>query len=752
MKQRIAVLLTFTSLMSVCTAKPTSTPLPALDLTLTPTTLKPSTPTPALSTTLAISGPDLKKNAILTDNIDVNDVANSIGGDKEEKYYRAQYGNLMLSYMNRSMDPCDDFYEYACGNWKSVIKPRQSHHKRNNLIDIVYKLADIAKEILERPHINDIDPTYAEDFEKAKKFYNNCLESEIHPMRKSQVYLDVIKKIGGFPAIDSTWNASEFSWIKMSAHMSNFGLKSLIKEKITSQYPFNPYFEIPNFGFDIELHYDNIRNSSSNAYKSNWKRMDDILAIYDVPAEQRTRIIGDIFEFLNATLKIVEDFEEDDSECFVLSDTVNLEEYNALVVQMRAYYQIAWPGGVQENVSVIYRPCDYFYHHFEKISQEHATAVANYLSLKFLYEMDPRLDSREFHTDFCVQTLKRTMDYLFDHLYMKIYFNQDIRDDVQKMIKDIRQALHTILIEADWLDEATREAAILKESSMTEYVGRYEDANMTTRLLRELKNLEFVEGNFDQNMLNMKRFKQSMTRYNGVHYQELSNATKPLDLLLGMQVNAFYYNIDNTIIVTAGILHPPAFHKSWPNVLKYATLGYFVGHEFTHGFDSVGAFYDGSGKRNYWWSEKSGKVFDDRSQCYVDHYQNYLIPEIKRNINGNNTKDENIADGGGLRIAYMAYQRYIKSISQDSKTTNILKDEQMPGMDLTPEQLFFLGTAQVWCSSYKEAHYWEELSDEHTIDKYRVLGLFANNEHFAKAYNCPKGSRMHSSDDKCLIW
>lgn len=337
---------------------------------------------------------------------------------------------------------------------------------------------------------------------------------------------------------------------------------------------------------------------------------------------------------------------------------------------------------------------------------------------------------------------------------MQVYFNNDIRNEVQKMITEIRQSLHTILLEADWLDETTRQAALLKESTMLEHIGRYEDANMTKPLLAELKNLKFVEDNYEQNMLNMKKFKQSITRFNGIHYKSLSNNTKPLALLLGMQVNAFYYNIDNTVYVTAGILHPPVFHKAWPSAMKYGTLGFLVGHEFTHGFDTMGAHYDETGNNKYWWSSKSGKVFEDRSECYVNHYKNYSIPEINRNINGNMTKDENIADGGGLRMAFMAYRRHIKELTKNSETsmTNFYKEETMPGLELTPEQLFFLSSAQLWCSSYKEAHYWEELSDEHTIDKYRVLGIVSNNEEFAKAFNCPKNSKMNPSADKCEIW
>uniref|UniRef100_A0A1I8QC21 Peptidase M13 C-terminal domain-containing protein n=1 Tax=Stomoxys calcitrans TaxID=35570 RepID=A0A1I8QC21_STOCA len=715
-------------------------------MTNTSTTLSAPTPLPTAQNPLQSD-----ENIVLPQSIDT-DVVNSL--DDKELEFRSLYATQMLSFMNQSIQPCDDFYEYACGNWKNVIKPRQTNHKRNNLLDIAYKLDDIAEMILQRPHINDIAPEYAAEFEKVQKFYNNCLQSEIHPMRKSQVYLEAIRKIGGFPAVDNEWDASKFSWLNMSAHMSNFGLKNLIEEKIIPQHPFQPYFEIPDFGFDIELHYDNIKNSSSNAYTKNWQRMNDILSIYEVEAEQRSKIISDIFEFLNATLNIVEKFNESDIECFIISNDFEVIDLSVVDKQFLAYYEIVWPGDINQYVEDLHKPCAYLYYHLDKIVEQQKEAVANYLALKFLYHIDARLKDATFQKDFCLQTVKRSLEYFFDHLYMKLYFNDEIHNDVKKMIKEIRQSLHTILLEADWLDETTRDAALLKESSMAEYVGRYEDKEMTTRLLGQIKNLQFVEGNFEQNLLNLKEFKESITRYNGLHYKELSNTTKPLELFLGMQVNAFYYNIDNAIYVTAGILHPPAFHKSWPNVLKYATLGFFVGHEFTHGFDSVGAYYDGGGNNNYWWSPKSSTVFEERSECFVDHYQNYTIPEIQRNVNGKNTKDENIADGGGIRMALMAYRRYVKDITKNTDTslTNFYKDERMPGLDFTPEQLFFVAAAQVWCASYKEGDYWEELSDEHTIDKYRVLGMVSNNEDFAKAYNCTKGSKMNPSNDKCTIW
>lgn len=319
------------------------------------------------------------------------------------------------------------------------------------------------------------------------------------------------------------------------------------------------------------------------------------------------------------------------------------------------------------------------------------------------------------------------------------------------MIKDVRKSLRTIIEEAEWLDETTREAALLKESTMAEQVGRYEDSVLTKRLIEEMQNLQFVDGSYEANNLNLKKFEQYMLRYVGFHADEFSNTTKPLQLLVGMQPNAFYYLNDNTMYVMAGVLQPPIFHTTWPNSLQYGTLGYLVGHELTHAFDTSGAIYDHVGMENPWWSEESKNQFKERSQCFIDHFDKYYIPEINRHINGNITRDENIADAGGLRVAFRAYRSFLDEVKKSSDFYLSNEVEQMPGIDLSPEQIFFLGTAQIWCSVLKEADYWKELTDDHTIDKYRVLGMMSNNADFAKAYNCPLGSKLNPPD-KCKVW
>jgi len=322
------------------------------------------------------------------------------------------------------------------------------------------------------------------------------------------------------------------------------------------------------------------------------------------------------------------------------------------------------------------------------------------------------------------------------------------------MVTELRKSQRQVLENVEWLDTETRREALLKESTITPVIGSYKDEELTDLLIRQIGNLSLTEDNYAQNIINLRRLGTTLWRHKGLHFEEISIDAKPLELLIGMQVNAFYYNLDNSIYVMAGILHPPAYHRSWPDSLKFGTLGYLVGHELTHGFDTVGSTFDSNGEMRNWWSTKSEGVFQERAKCYVDHFSNYLIPEINRKVNGNETKDENIADAGGLRQALSAYRSHMKQLQRREEDVETLapKNVQMPGLDLSPEQLFFLGFAQLWCAAYEEEHYWEELSHEHTSDKYRVLGAVSNNDDFAEVYKCALGTPMHPKEESCRIW
>ncbi len=314
-------------------------------------------------------------------------------------------------------------------------------------------------------------------------------------------------------------------------------------------------------------------------------------------------------------------------------------------------------------------------------------------------------------------------------LYVADYFPPEAKARVLEMINNLKVALGERIKTLEWMDEPTKQEALKKLGAFTVKIG-YPDKWRDYSLLR------IDRGPFVLNALRASNFEAN---------RDFKKIGKPVDRseweMTPPTVNAQYIPTLNQIAFPAGILQPPFFYANADDAINYGGIGAVIGHEMTHGFDDQGRQYDAVGNLRDWWSADSGAKFKERSQAIVNQYNEYEpLPGL--HVNGELTQGENIADLGGLKIAFAAFQK-----AQAGKPP-----EKIDG--LTPEQRFFLSFGAIWRSKIRDEDQKLRLNtDPHSPAQYRVNGPLANLPEFQKAFNLPDNSPMvRAADKRVNIW
>ena len=206
-------------------------------------------------------------------------------------------------------------------------------------------------------------------------------------------------------------------------------------------------------------------------------------------------------------------------------------------------------------------------------------------------------------------------------------------------------------------------------------------------------------------------------------------------------VNAFYNPLGNEMSFPAGILQPPFFDRTFPQAMNYGAIGAVMGHELTHGFDDQGRKFDAEGQLREWWEPEVIGRFDERAQCVADYYSQYKIPSGDP-VNGQLTLGENIADMGGVKQSFQAYQAWVEANGEPEPLVE----------GLTDEQLFFVSYGQIWCNQQTpEAAGLQIRTDSHSPGEFRVIGALSNLPAFAEVFQCETGTPM-APEERCEVW
>lgn len=328
-----------------------------------------------------------------------------------------------------------------------------------------------------------------------------------------------------------------------------------------------------------------------------------------------------------------------------------------------------------------------------------------------------------------VQAVDDGLGELLGQLYVEKYFKPEAKERMLNLVNNLQKVYKSRIEKLDWMSDETKQRALAKLASFTKKIGypdtwkKYDDVNID-------------RGKYYQNL-------QSIAKH---QYREMiGKLGKPVDRTeWGMTpptVNAYYNPSFNEIVFPAGILQFPFFDFAADDAINYGAIGAVIGHEMTHGFDDQGRQYDQEGNLRDWWTKDDAVKFTAKAKVVAEQYNNFTVLDNLK-VNGNLTLGENIADIGGLELAYEAFK-----LTDEGKS-----DEKIDGF--TPDQRFFLSFAQVWrIKTRDETMRMRIQTDPHSPEMYRVNGPVSNMPEFYKAFGIKPGDKMYKpEEERVKIW
>ncbi|XP_071557180.1 neprilysin-4 isoform X1 [Temnothorax nylanderi] len=686
-------------------------------------------------------------------------------GEGNATSIREARARIMLRYMDKGVDPCQDFYQYACGNWAKrnpIPKDKAGYDTFEMLRE---SLDSVLRELLEDPIPRDADELDGDDATvKAKHLFQSCMNYEILEERMEQPLIRLLDELGGWPILRPDWDPDKFDWLLLTAQLRLYNNDVLISEwvgpDIKNSDKYVIQFDQTSLGLPTRDYFLQPSNAIYlEAYKDYLMR---IAILLGASLSNATIDAEELIEF-ETQLASITSSPDERRNFSELYRRMSIGELRALVPQIdwRRYLSIVLARPIHFSEPVVVFALQYIQDLVVLLSKTQPRTVANYLLWRFVRHRVNNLDDRfqEVKQKFyyilfgreqapsrwknCVTQVNSNMDMAVGAMFVKKHFDENSKNDTLSMTREIQRSFRELLDKTSWIDDETKRLASEKVNAMSLRIG-YPDFILQSHLLNErYKDVVIRPDKYFENILNILRH---LTR---VEQARLGRAVnKTLWNTAPAVVNAYYSRNKNQIMFPAGILQPPFYHRFFPRSLNYGGIGVVIGHEITHGFDDKGRLFDKDGNLHRWWKDEAIDGFHRRAQCLIDQYARYTVTEVGMQIDGVNTQGENIADNGGIKQAFrsslQAYERWLR--------LNEREDETLPGMNATGKQLFFLNFAQVWCGSMRPEATRNKLKTAlHSPGRFRVIGTLSNSKDFAQVFNCPLGSPMNPVS-KCSVW
>ena len=643
-----------------------------------------------------------------------------------------------INAIDRSVSPCVNFYQYACGTWlaKNPVPPDQSRWGRFN--ELQERNRAILHQILEENAPDSPKRTPVE--QKIGDYYAACMDVAAIDRKGTAPLQNELARISQLP--DKQALAAEI------ANLHSVGANVLFSF---------------GAGPDDKNSTENIAQADQGGlglpdrdyYLKQDPKSVELRRKYVAHVEKMLGLLGESEQQAQADAQAVMSIETELAKASL--DRVARRDPARTYHKMdkHQWFALAPAFSWQRYLEGIHAPPfeavdvavpDFFKGINAALQQVSLADWKTYLKWHLLHTAAPILPApfEEESFDFYERTLtgtkemrprwKRCVDYSDNQLgealgqiYVDRTFGTEGKHRTLQMVQELEKSLGEDIQKVTWMTPETKKQAIIKLHAITNKIG-YPDK------WRDYSSLNIVRGDALGNVMRADEFE---------FRRQVSKIGKPVDrkewFMSPPTVDAYYNPQMNNINFPAGILQPPFYDNDLDAAVNFGGIGAVIGHELTHGFDDEGRHFDAQGNLRDWWTPADAKAFEQRAQCFVDEYSKFTV-DGGVHLNGKLTLGENTADNGGLRIALMALMDY-------------LGGKSAPPIDgFTPEQRFFLGWGQIWCQNVTdERARMAATVDPHSPGKYRVNGVVQNMPEFQKAFGCTEGQPM-VSPQACRVW
>ena len=643
-----------------------------------------------------------------------------------------------VANIDKSANPCVDFYQYACGMWtaNNPIPPDQATWGRTS--EIAERNRTILRDILEKASVNDPKRTAVE--QKIGDFYGSCMDEQTieklgtQPLKPDMDRIDAITAKAGILSplvrlhllgVNAFFRFSSSPDLKDSMHMigdldqGGLGLPDrdyYLKDDPKSVELRKQY--VSHVEKMLELSGEPAAKAAADAQAV--MRFETSLAKGSLDRVSR-RDPDQVYHKLSVHQLVSLDPAIDWPKYF---EGVGAPAMNELNVSVPNFFRTIESTIVQTNLDDIKT-----YLRWHLIHSEAALLPKAFVDEDFRFFRQILTGAKEIQPRWkrCVAATDSDLGFALGEKYVEQAFPPDAKARTLRMVQEIEKALGEDIRTLSWMTPATKQEALIKLRAVANKIG-YPDK------WRDYSSVKIVRGDAIGNDERSTEFE--------VH-RELNKIGKEVDrtewFMTPPTVNAYYNPTENNINFPAGILQPPVFDNKMDAAVNYGAMGAVVGHELTHGFDDQGRKFDPQGNLKDWWTPEDAEEFEKRAECFIQEYSSFT-PVDNLHLDGKLTLGENTADNGGLRLAFMALMESLKGTPQ-------------PKIDgFTAEQRFFLGFGQIWCQNVRpEMSRMLAQVDPHSPGRYRVNGVLQNMPEFQQAFACKVGQPM-VREPACRVW